>query len=200
MPPSRRSDETPASPIGVLAQGTVAQTSLARRKWLQQATALSALAGWPFAARANSLVVGQPAPPLVLHTLDGNAISTESLRGKVVILTFWATWCEPCREELPMLSAYAERHADRGLRVLGFGLDTPDNLAEVRAVAATLRFPVGLMESPWAGGYGRIWRLPVNFTIDRGGLLVANGWDDDPPAWTQARLEKVVGPLLLAAT
>ncbi len=147
-------------------------------------------------ARGNELVVGRPAPPLVLHTLDGQSIASNAWRGKVVILTFWATWCEPCREELPLLSAYAARHEKDGLQVLGFSLDGPENLPAVRRVADTLSFPVGLLPNPWAGGYGRIWRLPVNFTIDRAGLLVNNGWDDEQPAWTEGRLERVVSTLL----
>lgn len=133
---------------------------------------------------------------LVLHTLDGRSIATDDLRGQVVVLTFWATWCEPCRKELPLLSAYAARHADRGLRVLGFCLDEPDALPAVREVAAGLSFPVGLLGSPYAGGYGRIWRLPVNFTIDRKGLLADNGWDAREPAWTAERLDRVITPLL----
>src|SRR5208282_5987575 len=95
-------------------------------------------------ARANDLKVGAMAPPLVLHTLDGRAIATRDLLGQVVIVTFWATWCLPCREELPLLSTYAERHAKQGLRVLGFSLDGPEDLQKVKNVAASLSFPVGL--------------------------------------------------------
>jgi cytochrome c biogenesis protein CcmG, thiol:disulfide interchange protein DsbE len=92
-------------------------------------------------ARASSLRVGQPAPPATLVTLDGQRLSTADLVGRVVILTFLATWCEPCRDELPLLSAYQQRHADKGLTVLGFSLDEPDHLAEVRVMAAALHFP-----------------------------------------------------------
>lgn len=170
-----------------------------RRHWLARSAAtLGAIAvggGWRD-ARADSLAIGAPAPPLSLHTLDGRVITTSSLKGKVVILTFWATWCDPCREELPLLSAYASAHKAQGLEVLGFSLDGPDALADVRAVAQTLSFPVGLLGSAYAGGYGRIWHLPVNFTIDRSGLLADNGWQDDRPAWTEARLARVVTPLL----
>ncbi len=148
------------------------------------------------AARADTLTVGQPAPIAVLHTLDGLTLSTANMRGEVVILTFWATWCDPCRDELPLLSHYAAAHAAQGLRVLGFCLDGPDRLAQVRAVAETLAFPVGLLPSPWFGAYGRIWRIPVSFVIDRAGRLANNGWNDPHPAWTTERLQRVVGPLL----
>ncbi len=58
------------------------------------------------------------APPITLHTLDGKQITLQDLRGKVVILTFWATWCGPCQDELPLLSRYAQAHAGDGLAML----------------------------------------------------------------------------------
>ncbi|GLQ92780.1 peroxiredoxin family protein [Dyella acidisoli] len=145
---------------------------------------------------ANDLVVGQPAPAITLTTLDGKHIALSDLRGKVVIVTFWATWCGPCREELPLLSRYASEHAKDGLVVLGFSLDEPDSLDQVHKVASTLSFPVGLLGDPHVAGYGRIWHLPVSFTIDRDGKLVDNGWKDKQPVWTQERLDRIVTPLL----
>jgi cytochrome c biogenesis protein CcmG, thiol:disulfide interchange protein DsbE len=183
--------ERASSPLG--------EPPCSRREWLRAAGALAlgaGLGGWLPAAHAARLEVGRPAPPLVLHTLDGQSIATDELHGHVVVLTFWATWCEPCRTELPLLSDYAARHADKGLTVLGFSLDGPDDLTAVRQVADRLSFPVGLLGSAYAGGYGRVWRLPVNFTIDRNGLLTDNGWDDRNPAWTAERLEQVITPLL----
>lgn len=148
-------------------------------------------------AQAAKLEVGQPAPPLVLTTLDGHRVATRDLSGDVVIVTFWATWCGPCRKELPLLSDYAERHAQQGLRILAFSIDGPDALAEVRAVAAKLSYPTGLLGSAWAGDYGRIWRIPVSFVIGRDGRLVDNGWNDHDPAWTAERLRRIVDPLLV---
>ncbi len=150
-------------------------------------------------AGADQLKLGEPAPPLVLQTLDGRSIATPDLLGQVVIATFWATWCDPCREELPLLSEYAALHARDGLQVLGFSLDGPEDLPKVRSIAARLSFPVGLLGSPWVEAYGRIWRLPVNFVIDRAGRLADNGWDDAEPAWTKERLQLVVDPLLQRA-
>ena len=145
---------------------------------------------------AASLKLGQPAPPATLNTLDGQKLSTTDYVGKVVILTFWATWCVPCREELPLLSAYAKEHAAAGLVVLGFSLDDPESLEQVRAASRTLDFPNGLLGSDRLAGYGRIWRIPVNFTIDRKGRLADNGWDDRKPVWTPERLARIVQPLL----
>jgi cytochrome c biogenesis protein CcmG/thiol:disulfide interchange protein DsbE len=155
-----------------------------------------ACAAVPQLALAGALQLGQPAPPLTLHTIDGAHIATQDLRGKVVIVTFWATWCEPCHEELPLLSDYAARHAAQGLQVLAFSLDGPDALPAVRAAAARFSFPVGLLGSAWAGDYGRMWRIPVSFVIDRDGKLVDNGWTATDPVWTAQRLQRIVDPLL----
>jgi cytochrome c biogenesis protein CcmG, thiol:disulfide interchange protein DsbE len=158
--------------------------------------------GWSIAAcplYASDLVVGEPAPPITLNALDGQHVSLADLHGKVVIVTFWATWCRPCREELPLLSQFAQAHAKDGLVVLGFSLDSADDIKQVRAVADTLSFKVGLLGDPHVPGYGRIWHLPVSFTVDRNGRLVDDGWKDKDPIWTQARLDRVVTPLLQAS-
>lgn len=159
---------------------------------------LAACCAWQQAplAFAGGLRVGAPAPPATLVTLDGERILSSDLLGQVVILTFWATWCTPCREELPLLADYLSRHAEARLRILGFSLDTPEELPQVRAVARSLNFPVGLMRDSSAPGYGRMWRLPVSFTIDRRGLLAEDGWKEKQPAWSRERLEQVVTPLL----
>ena len=174
---------------------------LTRRAVLQRASAWGLCAAGGLLARgaqANELRVGQPAPEATLVTLDGRRLSTTALLGQVVVLTFWATWCVPCRDELPLLSKYATDHAAQRLTVLGFSLNTEDQLVEVQKVARTLSFPVGLLERSSAPGYGRIWRLPVSFTIDRAGRLVENGWKEKQPTWTAQRLEEVVTPLLAA--
>ena len=176
-----------------------AAPSAERRTLLRAALGLAAGVGlgcWSNTASANALTVGKPAPELVLHTLDGTSISTKDLAGKVVILTFWATWCGPCLTELPLLSEYVTRHRKQGLEVLGFSLDGAANLPEVRKFASRLNFLVGLLGSPWAGDYGRMWRIPVSFTIDRNGVLADNGWNEDDPVWTAERLERIVTPLL----
>jgi cytochrome c biogenesis protein CcmG/thiol:disulfide interchange protein DsbE len=171
-----------------------------RRALLRGAAALSVtgvgalVSPW---ASANELRVGAAAPEAILVTLDGQRIATPELLGRVVILTFLATWCGPCREELPLLSAYASQHAAEGLAVLGFSLDSPeDDPHKVRQLAHSLSFPVGLLANSSLPGYGRIWRIPVNFTINRDGRLIDDGWKDKDSTWTAERLERIVTPLL----
>jgi peroxiredoxin len=145
---------------------------------------------------ANDLWLGKAAPPATLVTLDGQRITTSDLRGHTVILTFWATWCAPCREEMPLLSHYAEAHRDQGLMVLGFSLDDAETIDKVRAIAKQTRFPVGLLAASSAPGYGRMWRIPVSFVIDRDGMLRYDGWKAAQPVMTEASLHQVVDPLL----
>ena len=188
-----------ARPLGHGGVGDLNVESATRRALLRGAAALSLMgldAVFAPVAPAKALRVGEPAPPATLVALDGQRISTSELLGHVVILTFWATWCGPCREELPLLSAYATQHAAEGLKVLAFTLDPPDDLRKVRPVAQSLNFPVGFLADSSLSGYGRIWRIPANFTINREGQLIDNGWKDKESSWTAERLERIVTPLL----
>jgi cytochrome c biogenesis protein CcmG/thiol:disulfide interchange protein DsbE len=80
--------------------------------------------------------------------------------------------------------------------VLGFCLGDHDQVSAVRKVADALSFLVGFLMEDSAPGDGRIWRMPVNFTIGQDGLLVENGWDIKESTWTPQRLERIVSPLL----
>ena len=147
-------------------------------------------------AFGNDIQVGKAAPPATLVTLDGQRIATSDLLGHTVILTFWATWCAPCREEMPLLSHYALEHRDQGLMVLGFSLDDDETLDKVLAFAKQTSFPIGLLTASSAPGYGRMWRIPVSFVIDRSGVLRFDGWKANQPAWSETSLHQVVDPLL----
>ncbi|NGY05385.1 peroxiredoxin family protein [Solimonas terrae] len=151
---------------------------------------LLASPGW-----AASLA-GKPAPPLTATTLDGLKYSLQQHRGEVVIVNFWATWCGPCRVELPAFEAFYQAHHDDGLSVLAISVDDADQTARVRALAQDFDFPVALGADVQAGGYGRIWRLPITFVIDRAGVLRIDGGVGARVTWDLSSLEKQVGPLL----
>src|ERR1700685_110149 len=83
-------------------------------------------------SRAQPAAVGQPAPALVVTQLDGRVFDLKSLRGRVVIVNFWATWCSPCRAEMPRLAAFYRRYHAQGVELLGLSVDEASDLATVR--------------------------------------------------------------------
>jgi peroxiredoxin/Cu/Ag efflux protein CusF len=127
----------------------------------------------PAGERPPSRPASFQAPDFTLPTLSGGTIRLADFRGKVVLLNFWATWCVPCRMEMPALEALYQRHKDAGLAVLAINLDTLSTAgveAFVQEVMVT--FPVALDPS-WsiARGY-RVLGLPTTYLIDRAGNVV----------------------------
>lgn len=87
-----------------------------------------------------------PAPEVSMATLDGGTASLSALRGKLVLVNFWATWCAPCLKEIPLLVQMQERYAARGLQILGPAMDDPE---QVRAMLSRLKiqYPILIGES-----------------------------------------------------
>ena len=163
-----------------------------------QALAAALLLGGAGAQGAN-LVLGTAAPPLHATLLDSTqTVDFAGPSGHVRIVNFWATWCEPCKAEMPLLQAYYAQHRAQGLELLTISMDTPAALPQVRRLAQQYHFPIALQSQAQFNGLGRIWRLPTSFVIDAQGLLRKNGQEGDGPL-TAEELERVVTPLLPAA-
>lgn len=123
--------------------------------------------------------VGETAPPFELTLIDGSKVSSDELRGQVVVLNFWATWCGPCKRELPLLDAYYEAQKSHGLKV--FAIATEDSLQPYQLKKL---FAVMHMQSARRikGPYATMTGVPTNFIIDRAGRLryaKANAFDLD---------------------
>ncbi len=129
------------------------------------------LAGGSYATRASDTLIGRVAPGFLRHGLHGETVDLSSYRGKVVLLNFWATWCGPCRSELPRFDRWQAKYQARGLQVLAISMD--DNPALARGVVEKLRlqFPVVMGDSELGGLYGGIFGLPVTYLIDRNGIV-----------------------------
>ena len=114
---------------------------------------------------------GHPAPDFTLESMTGDPLTLSDLRGKAVVINFWATWCPPCRAEMPELQAAHEAYSPGGLVVLGV------NQAEDRAVVQAyldelgLTFPVVLDAQYQAADLYSVNSLPTTFFIDRDGVI-----------------------------
>lgn len=138
------------------------------------------------------------APPAVaLADLSGSPASTEALRGHVVLLHFFATWCEPCRPELASLNGLVADQEGRGLRVLAVSVAEPKSRVERFFNENPVRFPVALDESRTAAKGWGVDSLPSTVVLDRSGRprLIARSDLD----WLDASVAKALEPLLAEA-
>lgn len=110
-------------------------------------------------------------PPFVATDLDGRQISTAALRGKVVLVNFWATWCPPCREEIPDLVALQEKYRDQ-LQIIGISQDS-GSIDEVRRFVADHRvnYPTVMSTPEIEARFPGVYALPTTFVLDRDGRL-----------------------------
>ena len=140
-------------------------------------------------AAAAPIRIGQLAPNARFETVTGERFDLASLRGKVVVINFWATWCVPCRQELPLLDAYYRAHRNKGLVVLA--ATTEDSVPEyqLRKLFAALAItPLHRLHGPYAPMEG----VPTNFVIDATGVVRHAG----AGAFTADVLDDLIGPLL----
>ena len=137
-----------------------------------------------------------PAPPLELPVLDGReTISLASYRGKAVVLNFWASWCEPCKKEAPMLQEAWERHRHRGLVVLG--VDAQDFKKDARRFVARYGLTYPIVHDGRGSTLGRygLTGFPETWWIDRRGRLVAYSRGE----FTQEELDRNIERALASA-
>jgi thiol-disulfide isomerase/thioredoxin len=112
------------------------------------------------------------APAVVMHDIDGKPLASADLRGKVVLVNFWATWCPPCRAEIPDLVALQAKYSDR-LQVIGVSQDEgPIEGVKRFAAEQHMNYPIVLMTPDLEKAFPGISALPTSFVLDRGGRIV----------------------------
>lgn len=112
--------------------------------------------------------VGKPAPDFRVTTFDGKKIGLADFKGQVLVVNFWATWCTPCKKELPMLDFYYREREKAGLKVLAVTTEDSVPPSQLKKVAALLAIP---MVRQFKGNYGPLKAVPTNYIIDRSGVL-----------------------------
>lgn len=136
---------------------------------------------------------GYLAPDFTLQTPGGQAMSLSSLRGQVIVVNFWASWCPACRQEMPAMQQVYDQYRDRGLVVLGVNLAEGGEHVSAFVDEMGLTFPVVLDRDGSVAGRYRVNAVPATFFVDRSGVIrdVAIG---GPLA--RAWIESQVRPLL----
>lgn len=143
-------------------------------------------------ATAAPVKVGQSAPDFRLTTFAREEFTRDSLAGQVVVLNYWATWCAPCRVEMPLLDAYLRRHPGTDLRIFAVATEGSVPLYKLKPLSDVLAFP--LVRKLSGKGYGINGGLPTNYVIGRDGVVrhAASG------AFSYSQFDALVTPLLAA--
>lgn len=144
-------------------------------------------AGTAFAAPR----VGDPAPALIGQALEGQPFDLAALRGHVVIVNVWATWCPPCRAEMPMLDAVYKAHRAEGLALVGLSADRHRDLGEVRKVMKSFSYPALMASEAKVNGFGSPSVLPITYVIGADGTVRAVLSAGDAPL-TEAQLQAAI--------
>jgi peroxiredoxin len=120
---------------------------------------------------------GDTAPDFTLQTLDGKTMRLSDLRGQAVLLNFWATWCAPCKIEMPWFVELQKQYGSQGFQIVGVAMDdaSPKEIAGF-AKEMGVNYPVLLGKESVGDAYGGVQFLPENFYIDRNGKLVARAF------------------------
>jgi peroxiredoxin len=142
--------------------------------------------------------IGQQAPDFMLTSLEGRAASLFDYRGQVVLLNFWATWCGPCRAELPYLQALQSQYRVQGFAVVAVSLDS--DVGKIAPFLRTNRLTLGALFDPRneVGRQYRVSSIPRTFILDRRGIVRYDhtGWG----ASRAAELEREIRALLSETT
>ena len=122
---------------------------------------------------ARPAEIGQSAPVYRTISLDGDSVSLDEVRGRVVLLNVWATWCHPCRDEIPILQALHERYGPRGLELIGVSVDARGAEATIREFARDFGMTYPLWVDPDERVQSTFFAIgvPATFLIDRSGVL-----------------------------
>jgi peroxiredoxin len=148
------------------------------RRWLELVLWLGVLGFvgyrlWPqVSAAVGAGVAGGLAPEIVVETLEGDTVSLVALRGQVVLVNFWATWCPPCRLEMPGFQSVYRSRRDQGFTILALSTDRSGRgVVEEYVEARGLTFPVALATARVERAFGGVGALPTSFLIDRDGRI-----------------------------
>jgi peroxiredoxin len=129
------------------------------------------LASSLLAAGAQALDEGARLPEIGLNDLSGKRVDLASLKGKVVIVDFWATWCAPCKQELPLLEKLYQKYKGRGLVILGVSVDQEEANVGAFVKQLKLSFPIVHDKAHSVADRVKPPKMPSSYVVDRNGVV-----------------------------
>jgi cytochrome c biogenesis protein CcmG, thiol:disulfide interchange protein DsbE len=139
--------------------------------WRKLSVACLLLASAAVAATRAAPPINDAAPALVLSELGGQTFDLSKLHGKVVLVNYWATWCAPCKKEMPVLNSFYRRYHEQGLEIIGISADHPEDFAKMRKMSSTLAYPTSTLDKISQDGFGPPEGFPLTYVIDREGVV-----------------------------
>ena len=138
-------------------------------------------------------LVGRPAPEFSLQDLHGARVDLAKYRGKVVLLNFWATWCAPCRLEMPRFMQWQSEYGAQGLQVIGISVDDTEPPARKFVEKLQVSYPIAMGNARLGERYGGVLGVPVTFLIDRTGIVRARIDGETDLNAEELRVRKLLG-------
>ena len=137
--------------------------------------------------------IGEAAPDFTLQDPSGKPVSLSGFRGHPVFVNFWASWCPPCRSEMPDIQALAQENAGRGLVVLGVNMQEDTQPVVRYAQTLGLTFPLALDRNGAVATRYNVTGLPTSYVVDEDGVIRAMNIGPLPPKGLRAKLASVLG-------
>lgn len=125
-------------------------------------------------AEGSSSSPAIPAPEFALNSLDGQEVSLSDLLGKVVVLNFWATWCDPCRAEMPDLERTYQAYKDKNVELVGISVDTDTQLVDSFVKEVGVTYTILLDPSNRVASDYAIRAIPTTYIVDEKGMIVGS--------------------------
>jgi len=156
-------------------------------RWITAAALLVLLCG-----ATTAMKVGDVAPDFTRADLAGRQVHLADYRGKLVLLNFWATWCAPCREEMPLFSKWQRDYGAQGLQIVGVSMD--DDVTSVKQLLAQrpVQYLIVMGDAKLGEQFGGVLGLPLSFLIDAQGRIVARYQGKSDLVNMEAKLKKLL--------
>jgi cytochrome c biogenesis protein CcmG/thiol:disulfide interchange protein DsbE len=133
-----------------------------------------------------------PAPDFSLTDLSGQKLTLSSFKGKVVLLDFWATWCDPCRAEIPRFIEFQNKYGSKGFQIVGISMDDSEQPVREFYQKFHMNYAVALADSSTPRNYGGIFGLPVAILIGRDGRIYGKYIGEISPDVFEKQIQKLL--------